>query len=149
MARSNEVIATEFAARLVAAMRAQGHVSGTAKSGVDVTALSKAAKTTYEMARRYVEGRAIPRPDKLERIAAWLRASPSDLLYGEPITKAGRIIHTEVLQRCVEAAREAERLAGKELPSEQMAKLVAFLYEEALDGREVSAGGVGRLLRLI
>lgn len=144
-----ELIAAQFAARLTAAMKARGHVSGVARSGVDVTALSKAAGTTYEMARRYCEGRAIPRPEKLERIATWLRISPSELLYGEPIETNGRIIHAEVLQTCIKAVRQAEQLSGKTMAPEQAAKLVALLYEEAIDGREVSEGLLARLLRLL
>lgn len=149
MGRSKKLIADEFAARLVAAMKARGHVSGAAKSGVDVTALAKASRTTYEMARRYVEGRAIPRPDKLERIGDWLGTSPSQLLYGEREAVSSRVIHAEVLQSCIQAAQEAERLSGTTLSPDRMAKLIAFLYEEALDGHEVNSGLIPRLLRLI
>lgn len=69
---SDTTAAGAFARRLRELMRAQGYVSDTARSGVDVVALAGAAGTTYEMARRYAEGHAVPRPDKLHRIAAWL-----------------------------------------------------------------------------
>ena len=111
MSRSKELIASEFSTRRVAAMKARGHVSGTANSGVDVTALAKAAQTTYEMARRYLEGRAIPRVDKLQRISDWLCTQPSQLLYGEPAAAKSRVIHTEILQSCFEAAKRAEQLS--------------------------------------
>jgi transcriptional regulator with XRE-family HTH domain len=137
-----------FHDRLRDLMKAKGLISTANKSGVDVRSLAKAAGTTYEMARRYVEGRAIPRADKLEKIAAWLGVSPSELLYGEPKTH-DRIIHTEVLQTCIQAVRQAEQLGGRTMKPEQAAKLVALLYEEAIDGREISEGLLARLLRLM
>lgn len=141
--------ATSFAARLTERMKAKGYVSTGTRSGVDVNALAKAADTSYEMARRYSEGKAIPRPETLARIAEWLGVEPSVLLYGEPIKEINRIIHTEVLQSCIEAVKRAEQLSGQQVPPEKQAKLIALLYEEALDGREVNTGLIPRLLRLI
>lgn len=146
----NATDAASFAERLVGLMRAKGYVSTGSRSGVDVTALSKAAETTYEMARRYCEGKAIPRADKLTRIADWLGVSPSELLYGDqPRPAESRLIHTEVLQSCIEAAKRAETIAGKEMPAEKTAKLVALLYEEAIDGREMNEGLIARLTRFL
>lgn len=139
-----------FSKRLVAAMKAAGHISTGNHSGADVGKLAKAAGTTYEMARRYVEGQALPRAPKLERIARWLGTSSSALLYGQEEPQSPRqTINTETLQACIEAAKRAEQLAGAAIPPEKMAKLVALLYEEAAEGRQVASGMLPRLLRLI
>ncbi len=149
MATSKPIGASYFSGRLTELMRARGLISTGTASGVDVRALSKSAGVSYEMARRYCEGKAIPRAQTLRAIADWLRVSPADLLYGEPARDSNRIIHTEVLQACLEATRRAEDLNGKPMPAEKMARLVALLYEEAIDGREISEGLLARLLRFL
>lgn len=63
----------EFGTRLAAAM-ARAHVS--------VPELAKAAGVTPEMARRYTLGTAMPRPEKMKKIAALVGLSPSELQYG-------------------------------------------------------------------
>lgn len=138
-----------FGDRLCAAMRSRGHISTGNKSGVDVVALQKEAGTTYEMARRYCEGKAIPRPEKLAKIAEWLGTTPGALLYGAGEPAVSRLIHTEVLQECLAAAQRAETLTGTTMPPDRMAKLVALLYEEAIDGRRVEDGLITRLLRYL
>lgn len=130
-------------------MKARGLISTVAASGVDVGALAKAAGTTYEMARRYSEGRAMPRHDKIERIAEWLETTSQDLLYGTQQATPARLIHTEALQSCIQAAQRAEQLSGKQLKPEAMAKLVAILYEEAMEGKQMSEDLLARILRFI
>ncbi|MEB4676057.1 helix-turn-helix domain-containing protein [Enterobacteriaceae bacterium G50] len=63
----------DFARRLSAEMSRQN---------LAVKDLSQACGVTYEMARRYTLGTAKPRPEKLERIAHWLKVEPSWLEYG-------------------------------------------------------------------
>lgn len=63
----------EFAARLAGAMK---------RAGLTVADVAKALGVTYEMARRYHEGIAMPRQDKLKNLAALLGMSPAQLLYG-------------------------------------------------------------------
>jgi len=150
MPPKREPIDKAFASRLVEVMRARGHISTGNRSGVDVNALAGIAGSTYEMARRYVEGMAMPRAEKVERIARWLNVSKEELLYGQAEHgQQRRLIHTEVLQSCLAAANQAEQLSGRHLSAEQMAKLVALLYEEAVDGREVGEGLIRRLMRLL
>lgn len=149
MRTKKAVIAGEFGDRLRGLMKARGHISTGNASGVDVTALAAVAGSTYEMARRYVEGRAIPRADKLGRIAGWLGVESAQLLYGEEPKNTNRIIHQEVLQSCLEAARRAAEISGRDLSARQMAKLVALLYEEAIDGRTMNDSLIARLLRLL
>jgi len=64
----------EFAERLVNAMLRAGHVAKRgAKSGADAMELQKVAKVSYEMARRYLAGSALPDENKISVIADWLR----------------------------------------------------------------------------
>lgn len=73
-----------FSARLVKAMKKREYVSQrNSASGVDVAKLKSEAKVTYEMARRYTLGLAIPEPDKLARIAKWLGVRRAWLRDGE------------------------------------------------------------------
>lgn len=73
-----------FSERLIIAMLACPHASksGT-KHGVDVAALQAVASVTREMARRYVEGLAIPHPDTMRSIADWLNVRVGWLRDGE------------------------------------------------------------------
>lgn len=53
-----------------------------AKQDKNIVDLQKAIGVTYEMARRYTLGTAIPRDDKLCKIAEYLGVPPSYLKYG-------------------------------------------------------------------
>lgn len=119
-------------------------VSDSSRSGVDVAALAQAAGSSYEMARRYAEGAAIPRPDKLKRIADWLGVTAAALAWGAQDTGS---IDTEVLQQCIHAVIEAQTRAGITLTTEKSAGLVAALYQEAIEGRKPRAESVARMLR--
>lgn len=63
-------------------MEAKGLVSDRSRSGVDVGALSKGARVSYEMARRYADGLAMPRPDVLDSIAERLDVDPAAMAFG-------------------------------------------------------------------
>jgi phage repressor protein C with HTH and peptisase S24 domain len=63
----------EFALRLQQAM---------ADAGLSVTDIKNRLKVTYEMARRYSLGQAMPRQQKLQRLAEVVGKSPSYLAYG-------------------------------------------------------------------
>lgn len=142
---SDTTAAGAFSRRLRELMRAQGHVSDTARSGVDVVALAEAAGTTYEMARRYAEGQAVPRHDKLQRIADWLGVPAAALAWGSG--RDDQPINAEVLQQCIAAVMTAQAKAGLQLTTERAAALVAALYEEAIDGRLPAAATVARMVR--
>lgn len=134
-----------FVERLRAAMLARGYASDTSRSGVDVNALAAAASITYEMARRYAEGLATPRPDKIEAIAAWLGVSPGALMWGQETHQ----INTKVLQQCVMAVHEAQRRTRITLTTEKAAHLVAILYEETSKGKSPTADTVDLMLRAV
>jgi phage repressor protein C with HTH and peptisase S24 domain len=64
----------EFASRLRDAMK---------EKDISVTTIKSTLKITYEMARRYTLGQAMPRQVKLEELARLCGLSPSFLSYGE------------------------------------------------------------------
>lgn len=146
MKQSDNPAAQAFAERLGALMRAAGRVSDSSRSGVDVVALAEAAGTSYEMARRYAEGLAIPRADTMARIAAWLDVAPAVLAWG-PGEETGSTINQEVLQQCIKAVMDAQARAGVDVPTERAAALVAALYQEAMDGRFPLPATVSRMLK--
>lgn len=61
----------------------KGHASRTATCGVSPAALSKAIDCYTEMALRYLDGRSIPAPDVVLKIADWLEVDPAYLLFGK------------------------------------------------------------------
>lgn len=121
----------------------RGYTSESNRSGVDINRLAEAAHTTYEMARRYAEGVAIPRPDKLAAIAAWLGVSPGELAWGE----TGAKINGEVLEQCLRAVTEAQKRTGRTLTTEQAAHAVSTLYAEAMAGRFPVVESIDLMLR--
>lgn len=56
--------------------------AGMMRAGLGVGDVAKALKVTPEMARRYREGLAMPKPDKLAKLARLLGMSPAELLFG-------------------------------------------------------------------
>jgi transcriptional regulator with XRE-family HTH domain len=143
--KSDNTAAGAFSQRLRELMRAHGHVSEGARSGVDVNALAEAAGTTYEMARRYAEGQAVPRPEKLQRIADWLGVPAAALAWGEG--GATPEVNTEVLQLCIAAVMTAQAKTRVTLSTERVAALAAALYQESIDGRFPVPATVARMVR--
>lgn len=139
--------ARSFSERLREAMIEKGYVSRRNKSGVDVSALARGAGTSYEMARRYVEGNAIPRPDVLDAIARWLRVPPASLAYG-PATESGEVSLPD-LERCIRAVEESQHLAGIKLEPDLVAKVVARLYAEATRGEKLSVSTIATLIKVL
>jgi transcriptional regulator with XRE-family HTH domain len=137
--------AAAFGQRLRELMQQRGQSSGTARSGVDVSALAAGAGTSYEMARRYAEGRALPRPGTLQRIAEWLGVPTGSLAYGPQEGVAA--IDSEMLQACIQAVLMAQAETGLILGADRAARLVAMLYAEAMEGREAVPATVARMLR--
>lgn len=144
MGSSDKDAAALFGARLRELMVAAGYVSRGARSGVDVAKLAEASRTTYEMARRYAEGIAMPRPDKLAAIARWLGTSPACLAYDAEPQNA---IDSGKLQQCLEAVTHAQARTGQSLTTEQAAHLVALLYTELNAGRMPTAESLDLLVR--
>lgn len=146
MATDSEA-AQAFAERLRELMAQQGHVSRRNKSGVDVAALAKGAGTSYEMARRYVEGRAIPRPDVLEAIAHWLHVPTISLAYGAPA--ASGEINVQALERCIKAVEDAQHMAVVRLGRDQAARAAAQLYGEVSKGEKLSVSTLATIIKIM
>jgi len=53
--------------------------------GGRTASIQKACGITFEQARRYMEGKAMPRPDKMKRLAALIGVSAAELQYGAKI----------------------------------------------------------------
>lgn len=148
MRKHKDVTADGFAARLRMAAQKRGHTSARNKSGVDVSAVATAAGCSYEMARRYVDGLAMP-PEPVQRaLADWLRVPLAWLALGED-GNATTPLDLRTLEACLAAVEEAQQLAGVELTPARVAALVAALYREAAGGEPVTARAVAASLRAL
>lgn len=124
-------------------------MSSTNRAGVDIGALARVAHVSLEMARRYVEGLALPRPEKLPLIARWLEVDPAILLWDKPSVGKGAVIDQELLQSCIGAVMEAQQKADRSLPPKIIASIAAMLYVETERGRELpSTEMLTQLIRL-
>jgi len=141
--------AEAFAARLQQAANARGLTSGRSRSGVDITALAAAIDASYEMARRYAEGLAMPKPETIRTLARWLRVSSAWLAYGEGEMDAATEIDVVLLEDCIRAVSEAQQQAGVQIPTETLAQLISGLYREARDGKLPSAASVAVTLKAL
>lgn len=74
-----------FSRRLNQIMSDEGYHSSRSKTGVDITRLSKISRCSYQMARKYTLGQALPELHVVLEIANWLKTSPSWLLFGENV----------------------------------------------------------------
>lgn len=81
MERANFV--TKFSKRLNALLQKEGYISKRSKAGVEIGQLAKVADVSYQMARKYILGMALPDYHIIPKIAKWLNVSPGWLLYGE------------------------------------------------------------------
>jgi transcriptional regulator with XRE-family HTH domain len=141
--------AEAFAARLQKAANLRGLTSGRSRSGVDVTALAAAIDASYEMARRYAEGLAMPKPEMVRVLARWLKVSPSWLAYGEGDMEAPADLDVVLLEECIKAVTDAQKDAGVQLDNERQANLVAGLYREARDGKLPSVASVAVTIKAL
>jgi len=77
------VFITKFSERLNTLLQKEGYASNRSKAGVEITQLAKVAGVSYQMARKYVLGMALPDYYVVPKIAAWLKVSPGWLLFDE------------------------------------------------------------------
>jgi transcriptional regulator with XRE-family HTH domain len=111
--------------------------------------MADAIGVSYEMARRYAEGAAIPKPDTVRRIAGWLKCSPTWLMYGDGDMDAAGDIDIQALEACLQAVEKAQHLAGIDLPIAKLAPLVAGLYQQAVAGELPSPQTVATTLKAL
>ena len=72
-----------FAERLKAAMVASGHEPRPSVLEKHFNSLYWGRSVTFQAARSWLTGRAIPEQDKLQVLAEWLRVNPQALRFGE------------------------------------------------------------------
>lgn len=141
--------ALEFSARLREAAEVRGRTSSRARSGVDLSSMAKAAGVSFELARRYADGLAMPRPKIVRALADWLAVRAEWLLFGEGGMDPEPDLNLDLLESCITAVEEAQNIAGMRLPSARQASLVAELYRDALVGVSPSARSVSAVIRAL
>jgi transcriptional regulator with XRE-family HTH domain len=77
---------TNFSKRLNSLLQKEGYISSRSKAGIEINELAKVAGVSYQMARKYALGMALPDYHIIPKIAKWLKVSPSWLLFGEKET---------------------------------------------------------------
>jgi transcriptional regulator with XRE-family HTH domain len=101
-----------FSKRLNTLFQKEGYSSNRSKAGIEINQLAKIAGVSYQMARKYALGMALPDYHVIPKIAKWLNVSPSWLLFGEketiiPEHKSSTSIEIEsdllkyILQKCI------------------------------------------------
>jgi transcriptional regulator with XRE-family HTH domain len=150
MRTHKDVSAEEFSTRLRLACQERGHTSARNSSGIDVSAVAKNTHCSYEMARRYVAGLALPGEDTMRAMAEWLRVPLAWLAFGERAASSpSGEVSTACLESCLVAIQEAQELAGVALPPARVAALAAALYREAVEGKSLSARTVAASIRAL
>lgn len=106
----------QFAARLTGLMLDKGLTSErAARSGVDVSVVSRLLDVTFEMARRYCGGTAMPGPTKIRKLSAWLGVRAAWLQYGEGPKWAGQNdVPGDVDPETIEFAKKISALRGRD-----------------------------------
>lgn len=100
-----------FSRRLKKLVAEKGFQSNRSKCGIDITKLAQISDCSYQMARKYALGEALPELAVVAKIATWLDTSASWLLFGEKQTalsskKQGAVIEIEptllkyILKKC-------------------------------------------------
>jgi len=91
-------IAQEFSERLILQMKKMGHGVTKSKIGVDLSWLASICGCSYQMARLYVLGRALPDVQTIAMLSQSLEIAPGRLLFGDvsadipaPKTRRGTI----------------------------------------------------------
>ncbi len=77
------ILCNAFGKRLNSLLQREGYTSQRSRAGTDVSQLAKVAGVSFQMARKYALGLALPDYHILPKIANWLNVSPSWLLFGE------------------------------------------------------------------
>jgi len=79
----------EFSKRLAAAMRAKGYAPRPSVLATQFNTRFRGPSVTFQTASRWLNGRAIPQPDKLTVLADWLRVDRGLLGFGEMEARRG------------------------------------------------------------
>jgi transcriptional regulator with XRE-family HTH domain len=135
-----EQIVADFAKRLTNIMQHNGYASDRSKAGVRIDKLSKICGCSYQMARRYVLGEALPDIQITLQIAKWLNVSAGWLLFGEETKVPEHIddinlihIEYELLEYVLQKA------APLFLVTKDQSELVSFIMDVVNDITRIDA----------
>lgn len=85
----------EFSKRLAAAMRAKGYEPRPSVLATQFNTRFRGPSVTFQTASRWLNGQAIPQPDKLTVLADWLRVDRGLLGFGEMESRRGAGKHVK------------------------------------------------------
>jgi transcriptional regulator with XRE-family HTH domain len=103
-------------------------------------------KSTRGAIGHYFTGRSKPTLEQLENLAKFLGVSLSWLVAD---SKDIAVVDDDTLELCLQLVEEAQDLAKENLTPAQMAKMTAYLYRVAKDGKEVNQTNAIELLKLV
>ena len=103
-------------------------------------------KSTRGAIGHYFTGRSKPTLEQLENLAKFLGVSLSWLVAD---SKDIAVVDDDTLELCLQLVEEAQDLAKEDLTPAQMAKMTAYLYRVAKDGKEVNQTSAIELLKLV
>ena len=103
-------------------------------------------KSTRGAISHYFTGRSKPTLEQLENLAKFLGVSLSWLVADG---KDSAVVDDDTLELCLELVAEAEVLAKEILTPVQMAKMTAYLYRVAKDGKEINKTSAIELMKLV
>lgn len=151
----NSAIARGFGVRLREEMIAQGYKAQWSTLGADAEALKKAAGvSSLDIARRYLAGENMPRPERMAKIAAWLGVRVAWLRDGElpktnkEMESAGEIDHA-MLSNAISTVRKAASDHGILVDDDVIARAASLLYADLQAGRTIDAARTLDLLRVL
>jgi|TARA_R110001592_G_scaffold290442_1_gene559575 transcriptional regulator with XRE-family HTH domain len=103
-------------------------------------------KSTRGAIGHYFTGRSEPKLKQLENLATFLDVSLSWLIADG---KDSAVVDDDTLVLCIELIAEAEVLAKETLTPLQMAKMTAYLYRVAKDGKKINKTSAIELMKLV
>lgn len=154
MVTKDKPLVRAFGARLKKEMIAQGYNAPWSKLGADANALRKAAGvSSLDIARRYLAGENMPRPDTMKKIADWLGVRIGWLRDGElPKTDkehtAANTVDPALLQKAIGVVVQVNNDRGLGASSDTIARAAALLYTDIQAGRETPEDRIIDTLRV-
>ena len=103
-------------------------------------------KSTRGAIGHYFTGRSKPTLEQLENLAKFLGVSLSWLVAD---SKDIAVVDDDTLELCLQLVEEAQDLAKEDLTPAQMAKMTAYLYRVAKDGKKINKTSAIELMKLV
>lgn len=138
MERANFV--NKFSKRLCTVLEKEGHVSSRSKAGIEISQLAKVAGVSYQMARKYALGMALPDYHVIPKIANWLNVSPSWLLFGEKETRIPELKPNSLIEIDTELLRHILNKCSVLFPHTiATEKIINFIVGVIYDASHINA----------